>query len=150
MLLSAGRPRSDSETDPINQPPTNRIPHANIKISSKVHINEEIQFSAENSYDEDGSIVSYHWNFGDGITAKGEVVSHTYTALGSYQVTLTVTDDEGARSNKTMQVSVTNNKDLSSNDGEGANAIFWVIAGGLSALLLVGIVLLNSRRRFFE
>jgi PKD repeat protein len=39
-----------------------------------------------------GSALSYNWTFGDGISATGPVVSHTYSVGGSYQVTLTVKD----------------------------------------------------------
>jgi PKD repeat protein len=54
-----------------------------------------ITFDASHSYDKDGTIVSYKWDFGDGTTATGMVVSHTFTAFGNYRVTLTVTDNDG-------------------------------------------------------
>jgi PKD repeat protein len=53
-------------------------------------------FSGLGSTDPDGTIASYEWDFGDGTTATGPSPAHTYTAPGPYQVTLTVTDDEGA------------------------------------------------------
>ncbi|WP_294429646.1 alpha-amylase family glycosyl hydrolase [uncultured Treponema sp.] len=52
-------------------------------------------FSAASSYDKNGTIESYEWNFGDGSTESGKNLSHTYTASGKYTVTLTVTDNEG-------------------------------------------------------
>jgi chitodextrinase len=55
---------------------------------------EEITFNATGSYDDDGTIVSYEWDFGDGNTDTGVVVTHTYAAEGSYKITLTVTDDD--------------------------------------------------------
>lgn len=57
---------------------------------------EEIRFNGSLSYDRDGTIVSWHWSFGDGTTANGAVVTHAYTAAGSYTVALTVTDNDGA------------------------------------------------------
>ncbi|WP_166784444.1 PKD domain-containing protein [Cryobacterium sp. TMT1-2-1] len=48
------------------------------------------------STDADGTIASYAWTFGDGATATGVTASHTYAAAGTYQVTLTVTDNAGA------------------------------------------------------
>ena len=50
-------------------------------------------FDATTSYDPDGSIVSYDWDFGDGNVGSGATPGHTYGAPGSYSVTLTVTDD---------------------------------------------------------
>jgi Zn-dependent metalloprotease/chitodextrinase len=45
------------------------------------------------SFDPDGSIVSWDWDFGDGNTSTAQNPSHTYAADGTYTVTLTVTDD---------------------------------------------------------
>ena len=48
------------------------------------------------SADPDGTIVSYEWAFGDGNIGIGPTPSHTYLAAGTYDVTLTVTDNDGA------------------------------------------------------
>lgn len=56
----------------------------------------EITFDGTMSYDRDGKIVSWHWNFGDGKNGSGDVVKHSYLMPGEYIVTLTVTDDDGA------------------------------------------------------
>jgi PKD repeat protein len=55
----------------------------------------EVFFDASCSYDPVGSIVSYHWDFGDGWTDSGVSVSHWYGSPGFYTATLTVTDDSG-------------------------------------------------------
>jgi len=57
-----------------------------------------VRFDASWSYDIDGRIVSYSWDFGDGTRATEIVVNHTYREAGSYPVTLTVWDDDGASS----------------------------------------------------
>lgn len=59
------------------------------------------------SRDPDGTVASWAWTFGDGGTATGSTASHTYAAAGTYAVTLTVTDDDGAPSSTTQQVTVT-------------------------------------------
>jgi PKD repeat protein len=59
-------------------------------------LGQEIRFNGSKSYDSDGTIVSYHWTFGDGTTADGMIVTHNYTSIGKYSVTLTVTDNDGA------------------------------------------------------
>jgi PKD repeat protein len=48
------------------------------------------------SSDPDGSITRYQWAFGDGATSTSENPSHTYTTGGTYTVTHTVTDNQGA------------------------------------------------------
>lgn len=57
---------------------------------------QAILFSAKSSYDPDGEIAEYLWDFGDGGTARGETVAHVYQKPGQYTVCLTVVDDEGA------------------------------------------------------
>jgi PKD repeat protein len=67
---------------------------------------------SDTSTDEDGTVVSWAWDFGDGTTAETQNPSHTFAAEGSYVVTLTVTDDDGAVSvppaSRTVSVSPAN------------------------------------------
>lgn len=65
----------------------------------------QILFDGTASSDADGSVVSYSWDFGDGNTATGATPGHTYTAIGLYTVTLTVTDN----SNMTGSITTTAN-----------------------------------------
>ncbi len=55
----------------------------------------EVNFDGSGSFIADGNIVEYEWDFGEGETASGEKVSHTFTIPGLYPVTLTVTDNKG-------------------------------------------------------
>lgn len=53
-------------------------------------------FNGSGSSDPDGSIVAFDWQFGDGELAGGATTSHTFAAGGTYTVSLTVRDDDGA------------------------------------------------------
>ncbi|MGE7879613.1 collagenase ColA [Peribacillus muralis] len=68
--------------------------------------NEKIQFKSDGSKDEDGKIVSYLWDFGDGKTSKEENPTHVYEKEGTYTATLTVKDDKGKESKEQVTVTV--------------------------------------------
>lgn len=75
----------------------NRPPIAQFTESAEiVDTGVVIYFNASNSYDLDGYIVNYFWDFGDGTNVTGKTVSHAYVEDGNYTVKLTVTDDDGA------------------------------------------------------
>lgn len=63
-------------------------------------------FDASASYDPDGTVVSWSWDFGDGGTGSGKIVTHTYSSAGSYLVNLTVTDGDSLTNSTTKLVSV--------------------------------------------
>jgi len=59
---------------------------------------EVVTFNASDSVDSDGAIVKYTWNFGDNTSIVEEnepIINHTYAIADVYNVTLTVTDDDG-------------------------------------------------------
>ncbi|TCI94416.1 PKD domain-containing protein [Tenacibaculum sp. M341] len=64
-----------------------------------------IQFDASGSYDPDGDAITYAWDFGDGNTGVGEIISHEFTTTGSYIVELTVSDGT-KQSTETVTISV--------------------------------------------
>ena len=51
-------------------------------------------------------IASYHWDFGDGTQKEGKIVSHRYDCAGTYIVTVTVSDDDGASTSYSCYVRV--------------------------------------------
>jgi len=67
---------------------------------------EEVTVDASASSDPDGSIASYEWEFGDGGTATGQTASRAYDTEGSYDVALTVTDDDGLTDTATTTIEV--------------------------------------------
>ncbi|MFC2079176.1 PKD domain-containing protein [Candidatus Bipolaricaulota bacterium] len=65
-----------------------------------------IYFSAYGSNDSDGDIDQYRWDFGDGTVEYGYSESHKYTSPGTYTVTLTVWDDDGATDSATLTITI--------------------------------------------
>ncbi len=64
-----------------------------------VNVGDTIQFDGSYSFDEDGEIRYWNWNFGDGETGSGQMVTHKYFQSGEYTIALAVTDDKGAVGN---------------------------------------------------
>ena len=94
--LGAEEIMADYEAGSSNQPP--------VSDSNGPYTGTEgvpIQFNGSGSYDSDGSIVAYEWDFGDGNNATGVTPTHIYTQKGTYSVSLTVTDNDGATNTST-------------------------------------------------
>jgi parallel beta-helix repeat protein len=68
------------------------LPHANFTFS----INDKtVSYDASSSFDYNGIITDYLWQFGDGTNGTGVLVNHFYPDYGTYAVTLTVIDNDG-------------------------------------------------------
>ena len=89
-----------STGEAADQPP---VAVFNPPASAKVGTAQEFDGSAST---DDGSIVTYYWEFGDGATGSGKKVSHTYETPGTYEVTLWVTDNGGKQHSLTKPVAV--------------------------------------------
>lgn len=84
------------EGDPITPvPPTPPTPP--VAEFSSTTTGLSVAFNGGLSSDSDGTIVTYSWNFGDGLFGTGVTPTHIYDTAGTYAVTLTVTDNVGAR-----------------------------------------------------
>ncbi|MAW93247.1 MAG: hypothetical protein CMA32_02000 [Euryarchaeota archaeon] len=66
----------------------------------------ELQFYGDESWDEDGNIVNYTWNFGDGKFAYTENPTHSFNENGSYDVILTVRDNNGLEDSVILNIFV--------------------------------------------
>jgi len=60
------------------------------------------------SADSDGTIVAYQWVFGDGTIGSGAQVEHTYSWIGKFTATLSVTDDRGASDTMSQTIDLSN------------------------------------------
>jgi len=85
----------------------NLPPIANFTYSPTFpYVGQTVTFDASGSSDPDGTIVSYEWDFGDGSTGTDALTSYTYESVGTFNVTLTVTDDLGATDTLQQEITV--------------------------------------------
>ncbi|WEO76945.1 PKD domain-containing protein [Cryobacterium sp. SO2] len=83
---------------PVNVPP--------VAAFTATATNLSVAVNAAGSTDADGTIAGYAWDFGDGATATGSTAGHAFATPGTYQVSLTVTDDDGASATTVTPVTV--------------------------------------------
>ncbi|MGA1872647.1 MAG: PKD domain-containing protein [Thermoplasmatota archaeon] len=85
----------------FNSPPEADIRAVDIRLRASVptlNESEAGEFSASRSSDPDGDELDYGWDFGDGDTAAGEVVTHSWDEFGRYNITLFVDDSSDMNS----------------------------------------------------
>lgn len=82
------------------------IPSAVVSGPTSGFTNQLITFNGAQSTD-DGNITNYNWAFGDGGTGSGITTTHTYTAPGTYTVTLNVTDNNNLTDADTLIITIT-------------------------------------------
>ncbi len=112
-------PGSAPPPPPPPPPPSNEPPVAGFTSTC----NALACSFTSSSFDNDGSISGYSWDFGDGGTSTDPNPSHTYGAGGTYLVTLTVTDDLGATSAISDNVTVIANRPPAVNAGPDETAV---------------------------
>jgi PKD repeat protein len=86
----------------------NTPPVANAGINQDANVGDRVLFDGSGSTD-DGEIVDFEWDFGDGIIAAGVSADHIYTEAGEYTVSLKVTDDLGATDVDVIRVTIGDN-----------------------------------------
>lgn len=80
------------------------LPIALLAGSSRGILGLPVEFDASNSWDLDGYITAFEWDFGDGATDNSEKTSHLFEREGTYTVTLTVTDNDCQTDSRSTQV----------------------------------------------
>jgi PKD repeat protein len=103
VALTACGGDGDGKPHPSNQAPVARVSVSPASGSAPL----AVTVSGAASTDADGTIATYAWTFGDGASATGVTAAHSYTDVGEFQVTLAVTDDQGATSSATASVVIT-------------------------------------------
>jgi len=87
---------------PVSQPPlpaANQPPVAVIAVDTYTGPAPlTVRFDGQQSYDPDGSVADYSWDFGDGGKDQGYVTTYTYRNSGSFNAMLMVTDNTGTHS----------------------------------------------------
>ncbi len=109
VTLTAYDDRGGSSTDTVtvyvgqpNQPPVAMAAAAPLHGNGPLNVN----FNSASSYDPDGTLAAYLWEFGDGSISTQANPTHTYPAQGSYQAVLTVTDDLGLTQSDSLTIMV--------------------------------------------
>ncbi len=100
---------SSSTTQYVQIGPSNQQPRAEFSYSpTSPKVGETVRFDGSSSFDPDGSVVSWNWDFnGDGRTDRsGRVVWNSFSSSGTRQVTLTVRDNDGATDRISKRIDV--------------------------------------------
>ena len=101
---------------------------------------DTISFSATNSYDTDGAIVSYKWIINDGLNSEEynqENLDYLFKDEGNYEVTLRVTDNDGETTlSGTLFIFV--NAEVSTGTSEDNESSTLLIGGSLAGILVLG------------
>jgi PKD repeat protein len=79
-------------------------PVAVLSVTSQKYL--DVAVDSAGSYDLDGTIASYAWTFGDGLSAAGPTATHSYALAGTYTITLTVKDNDGLTGSDSKPVTV--------------------------------------------
>jgi len=86
---------------------TNAPPVADASFSQRTgFIGSFVILNGSGSYDADGFLTRWFWDFGDGTQGTGERTIHAYQAFGVYTVVLTVTDDKGASGTDSILIDI--------------------------------------------
>ena len=139
----------------VSQVDNETIPIPNINVIYNSTTNETITFDGLETFDPDGIIVTYYWDFGDGNNGTGETLIHKYQNPGDYIVTLTVFDDKGNNYSNSKTITVYEEAgqpaQQESNDSKTATPFLstnLIIGIFIFILLLIIIVLRKNIKKF--
>lgn len=129
-------------------------PVVSFHVPLNASVNHSMIFDASGSYDPDGAIVSYVWDFGDGVTGVGAILVHTYQSPGEYTVTLTVTDNAGTHTSFSQVVTIAASSGASTGLGISfltPNEIMVIlVAVAVTGLVLLFVYRYRTREVFLQ
>jgi outer membrane protein assembly factor BamB len=126
-----------------NQPPVAKIKPIIIAIKGK-----SVHLSAADSFDKDGYITQYIWNFGDSseeITTNISYLEHTWNSTGNYTITLTVIDDQNATNSISFEIKVIPSITPDS-DGKNKQSKDYTLAYILIAIVIMILLLISTSK----
>jgi hypothetical protein len=121
-------------------------------LPSNVSTNKIIQFDTVGSFDSDGAIITYFWDFGDGEIGTGKKPYHIYKNPGQYTVTLTITNNMGNIYSKSSIITVAASDEGIAQDQQNFALpyLHFIIMGTIIIVLTCLILFFRSRiKRFF-
>ena len=143
-LLKNRKTPPPDETRPV-EPNINKKPVVDTGGPYSGVVGKPVKFDASKSYDPDGTIASYSWDFGDDSKGSEITTSHTYNKAGRYMVKLTVTDSDGSSTTASTYVEIKEKTEGLPYEAD----IFWYIVSSLATGLIVLVGLLFYRRRLY-
>jgi hypothetical protein len=141
---------SETLTVMISQTQNEGYPPIGIfNLPRNASVNHSMVFDGSTSFDPDGTIQSYIWDFGDGTSADGPIVVHTYEHPGEYTVTLTVTDNQGINYSSAQEVRIIGSSEVSTGLGSGflQSRDIMILLAALLVTILVVVFIYRYRTR---
>ena len=128
----------------------NLPPVAKISPIFDIQVNENIILSSVESYDEDGMIIQYQWDFGDGINSNWtneSMIEHIWTQTSYYTITLTVIDNNGSKDTDSIEIFVRPVKNIDSNGDRKITDYNYLYV--ISIILIIIILLIFVTVKLF-
>ncbi len=132
-------------------------PIADAGADRTAYLGEDIVFDGSDSFDLDGNIILYLWDFGDGFTSTGKIANHSYNTSGVFTATLTVTDNEGLVGEDSAlititedTVSITKAQYLTSKSQLTVEAVSTRNGEAILTVENYGVMSYNNKRKVYE
>jgi len=142
---------NDGDTDRVSHPVqvlSNLPPNARFSYTPMSSNTSAVVEFSDGSFDTDGSVVKWNWDFGDGTNSSERNPTHRYESATMYQVVLTVTDNDGATNSVTQTVLIGASPFSDHPKSTGFGVLEWGLTGAVAAgLSLVAAILIKRRMR---